>query len=78
MAKISVQGTPIRAYSQGDKDFISLTDRLRAKDGNCFISGWLRNHNTEEFPGFREQIHNPDCNCGEFAAIATQVGGTEP
>jgi hypothetical protein len=31
MAKINVQGTPITVYSEDDKDFISLTDMLKAK-----------------------------------------------
>jgi hypothetical protein len=32
MAKIEVNGTSITVYTAGDKDFISLTDMLRAKE----------------------------------------------
>ena len=47
---------------------------LKAKDGDFFISDWLRNRNTVEFLGIWEQIHNPDFNYGEFAAIRSQAG----
>lgn len=59
MAKIDVKGTSITVYSEGDEDFISLTDMLKAKDGDFFISDWLRNRNTVEFIGIWEQVHNP-------------------
>ena len=36
-----------------------ITDMLKAKDGDFFISDWLRNRNTVEFLGIWEQIHNP-------------------
>jgi hypothetical protein len=71
MAKINVKGTSITVYSKGDKDFISLTDMIRAKDGDFFISDWLRNRNTVEFLGIWEQVHKPDFNYGGFAAITT-------
>jgi hypothetical protein len=57
-----------------DDDFISLTDMLKSKDGNFFISDWLRNRNTLEYLGIWEKIHNPDFNYGEFAAIKSQSG----
>ncbi len=74
MAKIDVKGTQIAVYSQNDMDFISLTDMLRAKDGDFFIADWLRNRNTVEFLGIWEQVHNPDFNYGEFAIIKSQAG----
>ncbi|OIO76807.1 MAG: hypothetical protein AUJ86_10960 [Hydrogenophilaceae bacterium CG1_02_62_390] len=73
MAQIDVKGTSITVYSEGDKDFISLTDMLRAKDGDFFISDWLRNRNTVEFIGIWEQVHNSDFNYGGFAAITSQA-----
>ncbi len=54
-------------------DFISLTNMLKAKDGDFFISDWLRNRNTVEYIGIWEQIHNPHFNYGEFAAIKSQA-----
>ncbi len=45
-----------------DKEFISLTDMLKAKDGDFFISDWLRNRNTVEYLGIWESINNPSFN----------------
>ena len=47
--KIEVKGTEITVLKEGSNDFISLTDMLKAKDGDFFISDWLRNRNTVEF-----------------------------
>ena len=71
---IEVQGTAITILSQRDEDYISLTDMLKAKDGDFFIADWLRNRNTVEFLGIWERVHNPDFNYGEFAIIKSQVG----
>jgi len=74
MAKILVKGTEITILKVGNEDYISLTDMLRAKDGEFFISDWLRNRNTVEFLGIWEKIHNSKFNYGEFAAIRSQAG----
>jgi len=74
MAKMDVKGTEITVISRNEDDFISLTDMLKAKDGDFFISDWLRNRNTVEFLGIWEQVHNPDFNYGEFALIKSQAG----
>jgi hypothetical protein len=74
MAHIDVKGTVVGVYSKDDMDFISLTDMLKAKDGDFFISDWLRNRNTVEFLGIWEQVHNPAFNYGEFAIIKSQAG----
>ena len=47
---------------------------LRAKDGDFFITDWLRNRNTLEFIGIWEKVHNPSFNYGEFAIIRNQSG----
>jgi len=47
---------------------------LKAKDGEFFISDWLRNRNTLEFLGIWESVNNPDFNYGEFATIKSQAG----
>jgi KilA-N domain len=71
---LQVLGTSISVFSQRDEDFISLTDMLKAKDGDFFISDWLRNRNTVEFLGIWERVHNPAFNYGEFATIKSQAG----
>lgn len=73
-ATINVRGTEITVIRREDEDYISLTDMLKAKDGDFFISDWLRNRNTVEFLGIWETVHNPDFNSGEFAIIKSQAG----
>ena len=71
---IDVKGTRVAVVTSEDGDYISLTDMLRAKDGDFFISDWLRNRNTVEFLGIWESIYNPAFNYGEFATIKSQAG----
>jgi KilA-N domain len=74
MAKLNVQGKEINIIRSNSKDYISITDMLKAKDGDFFISDWLRNRNTIEYLGIWERIHNPNFNYGEFAIIKSQAG----
>ena len=71
---IEVKGLPITISEVNNEKYISLTDMLQAKDGDFFISDWLRNRNTVEFLGVWEQVNNPDFNYGEFATIRSQAG----
>ena len=71
---INVKGTAITIIQNDAAEFISLTDMLKAKDGDFFISDWLRNRNTVEFIGIWESIYNPNFNYGEFAVIKSQAG----
>ena len=48
-AIIEVQGAVITILSRDNVDYISLTDMLRAKDGDFFISDWLRNRKLLNF-----------------------------
>ena len=74
-ATINVKGIDVSITSTGNNDdYISLTDMLKAKDGEFFISDWLRNRNTVEFLGIWEGMFNPNFNYGEFAIIKSQVG----
>lgn len=59
---IIVQDAEIRVIKQNGEDYISLTDMLKAKDGEFFISDWLRNRNTLEYIGIWEEINNPNFN----------------
>ena len=72
--KINVQGVDIALYESDKNDYISLTDRLKAKDGEFFISDWLRNRNTVEYLGIWESVYNPAFNYGEFDVIKSQAG----
>jgi hypothetical protein len=72
--KLKVQEQEITIQNNSLGEFISLTDMLKAKDGDFFISDWLRNRNTVEFLGVWESINNPVFNYGEFAIIKSKAG----
>ncbi|MCM1093631.1 MAG: KilA-N domain-containing protein [Lachnospiraceae bacterium] len=74
MTKITVKETEVNVVKVNGEDYICLTDMLRAKDGDFFITDWLRNRNTLEFIGIWEKVYNPDFNYGEFATIRNQSG----
>ena len=69
--KIQVEGKEITILLYEEKEYISLTDMLKAKDGDFFISDWLHNRNTVEYLGIWESVYNPSFNYGEFAIIKT-------
>ena len=74
MRELNVLDTKITYFNMDNEDYISLTDMLKSKDGDFFISDWLRNRNTIEFLGIWEELHNPNFNYGEFAIIKSQAG----
>jgi len=74
MAKLIIKDTEVTILQINDNDYISLTDMLKAKDGDFFISDWLRNRNTLEYLGIWEKLYNPIFNYGEFALIRNQAG----
>ena len=71
---ITVEGKEISVIFEKEQEYISLTDMLKAKDGDFFISDWLRNRNTVEYLGIWESVYNPNFNYGEFAIIKSQAG----
>ncbi|MCL2028020.1 MAG: KilA-N domain-containing protein [Bacteroidales bacterium] len=71
---ISVQGTKISVVRMNNEDYICISDMIKAKDGEFFISNWLRNRNTLEYIGIWEQVYNPIFNYGEFDIIKNQSG----
>ena len=74
MAKINVQNTEVTVIEINDADYLCLTDMIKAKDGDFFITDWLRNRNTLEYIGIWEKVYNPNFNYGEFATIKSQSG----
>ena len=74
MAKVTVKDTEITVVKIKDEDYLCLTDMLKAKDGDFFITDWLRNRNTLEYIGIWEKVYNPNFNYGEFAIIKSQAG----
>lgn len=74
MKKMNVMDTDISVVSLNGDDYLCLTDMIKAKDGDFFVSDWLRNRNTLEYLGIWEQVYNPVFNYGEFATIKNQSG----
>ena len=74
MAKITVKDTEISIINVDNEDYICITDMLKAKDGDFFVTDWLRNRNTLEYIGIWEQVYNPNFNYGEFALIRNKSG----
>ncbi len=74
MAKITIKNTEVTVVTIDDEEYLCLTDMIKAKDGDFFVTDWLRNRNTLEYIGIWEQINNPDFNYGEFATIRNNTG----
>ena len=74
MAKITVNDTEINIIKIYDEDYICITDMLKAKDGDFFVTDWLRNRNTLEFIGTWESVYNPEFNFNEFSQITNKSG----
>jgi KilA-N domain len=70
-----VEGTDIRLITNGDDDYISLTDIDQRFEGNGrHIENWLRNQNTIEYLATWESLHNPDFNSMQLHGIREQIG----
>ena len=74
MTKINVKDTEITVIQVNDEDYICITDMIKAKDGDFFVTDWLRNRNTLEYLGIWEQVYNSGFNYGEFATIRSKSG----
>ena len=74
MSKIIVKDTEINIIKVENEDYICITDMIKAKDGDFFITDWLRNRNTLEYIGVWESLYNPNFNYGEFAIIKSKSG----
>lgn len=74
MAKITIKDTEVTIIQVENTDYICLTDMIKAKDGEFFVTDWLRNRNTLEYIGIWEKVNNPNFNYGEFATIRNRSG----
>lgn len=80
MAKIKVIGTDVTVISVDERDYISLTDMAKAKEGGSraadIIKNWLRTRYAIEFLSVWEQIHNPEFKVVESDHFKMQAGLT--
>jgi hypothetical protein len=74
MAKITVKDTEVTVLQINNEDYICITDMIKAKDGDFFVTSWLRNRNTLEYIGIWEKVYNPNFNYVEFDIIKSQAG----
>lgn len=74
MVKITVNDSEITVVKVNDEDYLSLTDMMKANDGDFFFHNWLRNRNTIEFLGVWEKVYNPNFNSVEFDRIKSMAG----
>ena len=74
MSILTVQGLKISVIQEHGLDLLSLTDMGKYKDGDFFITDWLRNKNTLDYIALWERINNPGFNYGEFAIITNGAG----
>lgn len=72
---LNVNDIEVSLTTVKDEDYICLTDMVKAKDGDFFVSDWLRNINTLDYLAAWENLNNPDFNYGEFAIIRSESGG---
>jgi hypothetical protein len=72
--QIEADGITISIVNHDSDHYMSLTDMMKAKDGDFFISDWLRNANTLDYIAAWESMNNPDFNYGEFAVIRQSAG----
>ena len=73
--KIAVESVEVSILERPNRDdYFSITDMMKAKDGEFFVTDWLRNRNTLEYLGAWESMNNPNFNYGEFAIIRNQAG----
>ena len=74
MSKLIIKDTEINIIQIEDTEFICITDMIKAKDGDFFVTDWLRNRNTLEYIGIWENLNNPNFNYGEFDLIKKKSG----
>jgi hypothetical protein len=72
---INVKGAEIAIISQGETDFISLTDMTsNFNEGSGLIGKWITTKNTLEYLSIWESINTVDFNYPEFGVIEKEAG----
>lgn len=71
---IEVKGVEIKIIEKNQEDYFSLTDMVKSFRDDSMIYNRMRNRNTVEFLGIREQIHNPNFIGIEFDTFRLQAG----
>ena len=71
---IHINDAEISLISQGQEDYISLTDMAHSQMEEHIIFRWLSLKSTIEYVGEWEVLFNPDFNYTEFSTIINRAG----
>jgi len=71
---ITVRNIDISISTENNVDYICLTDMVKGQEGENHIRNWMRNHNTLEFLGAWEMLHNPTFKGVEFDTFFHEAG----
>lgn len=71
---IHINDTEISLITQGQEDYISLTDMAHSQMEEHIIFRWLSLKSTIEYVGEWEVLFNPDFNYTEFGTIKNRAG----
>jgi KilA-N domain len=75
---INVNGSDISVLSNGNDDYICITDIAKTKESDSraadIIKNWIRNRSTLEFIGTWEQLYNPKFKVVEFDHFKMNAG----
>lgn len=71
---IHINEAEISLISQGEEDYISLTDMAHSQMEEHIIFKWLSLKSTIEYIGEWETLFNPNFNCTEFGIIRNMAG----
>ncbi len=71
---ILIDNSKIALISQGDEDYISLTDMAHSQMEEHIIIKWLSLKSTIEYIGEWETLYNPNFNYTEFGTIKNSSG----
>ena len=77
MAKrtIVIENTEIAIIDNNERDYISLTDMVKASNGaDELITSWMRNRNTLEFMRLWEELNNPHFKPHGFEGFKEEFG----
>ncbi|MDR2917861.1 MAG: KilA-N domain-containing protein [Tannerella sp.] len=71
---IIINNAEISLITQGQEDYISLTDMAHSQMEEHIIFKWLSLKSTIEYVGEWESLYNPVFNCTEFGTIKNSAG----
>ncbi|MBL7818520.1 MAG: KilA-N domain-containing protein [Saprospiraceae bacterium] len=73
--KIVIENTEIAIVENNERDYISLTDMVKASGGaEELITNWMRNRNTLEFMRLWEELNNPHFKPHGFEGFKDEFG----